>query len=37
MFVNDQRNEKKADKIFYACLAAVSFTVMWIGFIAYSV
>ena len=37
MFVNDRQNEKKANKIFYACLAAVSLTVMWIGFIAYSV
>ena len=37
MFVNDQRNEKKADKIFYISLITVSFAVMWIGFIAYSV
>ena len=37
MFVNDRQNEKKANKIFYACLAAVSLAVMWIGFIAHSV
>ena len=37
MFVNDQRNEKQADNIFYACLVAVSFAVIWVGFIAYNV
>ena len=37
MFVNDQQSEKKADKIFYTSLIAVSFAVMWIGFIGYGV
>lgn len=37
MFVNDQQNEKKANKIFYSCLTAVTLVVMWVGLIAHGV
>jgi hypothetical protein len=37
MFVNDQKNEKTADKIFYSALTSITIIVALVGVMIYGV